>query len=47
VELKIDHENPASQRVAERSGFTKEGTLRSVHFKQGRRTDFHVYARIA
>jgi hypothetical protein len=33
--------------VAERSGFTKEGTLRSVHFKQGRRTDFHVFARIA
>jgi RimJ/RimL family protein N-acetyltransferase len=47
VELKIDHENPASQRVAERAGFTREGTLHSVHFKQGRRTDFHVYARIA
>jgi RimJ/RimL family protein N-acetyltransferase len=47
VELKIDHENPASQRVEERAGFTREGTLRSVHFKQGRRTDFHVYARIA
>jgi RimJ/RimL family protein N-acetyltransferase len=47
VELKIDYENPASQRVAERAGFTREGTLHSVHFKQGRRTDFHVYARIA
>ncbi|HYZ18584.1 MAG TPA: GNAT family protein [Gaiellaceae bacterium] len=47
VELRITADNPASIRVAERSGFAREGVLRSVHLKQGIRTDVAVYSRIA
>jgi RimJ/RimL family protein N-acetyltransferase len=45
LELKIAADNAGSQRVAERAGYQKEGLLRSVHFKQGRRTDLAIYAR--
>lgn len=44
--LQIDAENPASQKVAERAGYTLEGTLRSVPFKQGRRCDLQVWSRL-
>jgi RimJ/RimL family protein N-acetyltransferase len=47
VELRITAGNVASERVAERSGFLREGVLRSVHFKQGLRTDLAVYSRLA
>jgi RimJ/RimL family protein N-acetyltransferase len=47
VELRISAGNVASERVAERSGFVREGVLRSVHFKQGLRSDLAVYSRIA
>ncbi len=47
IELRADVENPASLRVAERCGYVREGTLRSVHVKDGRRADMAVFARIA
>jgi RimJ/RimL family protein N-acetyltransferase len=47
VELRITVENEPSIRVAEKCGFVREGVLRSVHFKQGRRSDVAVYSRLA
>jgi RimJ/RimL family protein N-acetyltransferase len=47
VELRITAGNVASERVAERSGFLREGVLRSVHFKQGLRADLAVYSRLS
>lgn len=47
IELRADVENPASLRVAERCGYRREGTLRSVHVKDGRRADMALYARTA
>jgi RimJ/RimL family protein N-acetyltransferase len=32
--------------VAERAGYVYEGTLRSVHFKQGIRQDMEVWSRL-
>lgn len=46
VELRIAVDNAASIRVAERCGYVREGVLRSVHFKQGRRADVAVYSRL-
>jgi RimJ/RimL family protein N-acetyltransferase len=46
LELRIDAANEASVRVAERCGYTREGLLRSVHFKPGRRTDVLIYSRL-
>ncbi len=45
-ELFIDVRNPASERVAQRAGYTREGTLRSVHHKQGERVDVTVWSRL-
>jgi RimJ/RimL family protein N-acetyltransferase len=45
-ELLIDVRNPASERVAQRAGYTREGTLRSVHHKQGERVDVTVWSRL-
>jgi RimJ/RimL family protein N-acetyltransferase len=47
IELRITTENLASMRVAERCGYLREGVLRSVHFKQGLRSDLAVYSRLA
>jgi RimJ/RimL family protein N-acetyltransferase len=46
LELRINSDNEASMRVAERCGYTREGMLRSVHFKAGTRTDVVVYSRV-
>ena len=46
LELRIDAGNDRSVRVAERCGYTREGLLRSVHFKDGRRTDLLIYSRL-
>ena len=46
LELRIGADNIASQRVAERCGYVREGVLRSVHFKEGRRSDIAVYSRL-
>jgi RimJ/RimL family protein N-acetyltransferase len=46
VELRMDADNHASIAVAERSGYLYEGTLRSLSFKEGRRSDTIVYSRL-
>ena len=46
VELRMDAGNHASTAVAERSGYVYEGTLRSVYFKEGRRSDTIIYSRL-
>jgi RimJ/RimL family protein N-acetyltransferase len=45
-ELLISVGNGASERVAERAGYVREGTLRSVHVKQGKREDVTVWSRL-
>src|SRR5438128_2167524 len=49
LQLRADERNAASQRVAERAGFRREGVLRSVRFnaRQGRRVDFVMYSLLA
>ena len=46
VELRAAVENPASNRVAEKAGFTREGVLRQqrYHARLGRRTDFVMWS---
>ena len=46
LELRIDTENAASIRVAERAGFRLDGVLRSLHFKEGRRSDTGIWSRL-
>lgn len=46
LELMISPENAGSQRVAERCGYVYEGTLRSLHFKQGLREDTQIWSRL-
>jgi RimJ/RimL family protein N-acetyltransferase len=47
IELWISVANESSKRVAERAGYSHEGTLRSFHFKEGIRDDFEIWARLA
>jgi RimJ/RimL family protein N-acetyltransferase len=46
LQLRADEHNVASQRVAERTGFRREGVLRSVRYnaRQRRRVDFVIYS---
>jgi ribosomal-protein-alanine N-acetyltransferase len=44
LQLLMDPGNAASERVAQKCGFTREGTLRGMFFKRGGYTDVHVYA---
>ena len=46
VELQIATDNDASIRVAEKCGYTREGVLRSLYIKPGRRGDFVIYSRL-
>ena len=46
IELRISAANVASQGVARRCGYTYEGTLRSLYFKQGLRADTQVWSRL-
>jgi RimJ/RimL family protein N-acetyltransferase len=46
VYLLIDVDNVASERVAERAGYVREGVMRSVHLKPGRRIDQAVWSRL-
>lgn len=46
IELLISVANDASKRVAERSGYVREGVLRSLHVKQGRREDTELWSRL-
>src|SRR5690242_2071367 len=44
--LYVDVDNPASNRVAERCGYVREGVLRSTYFKQGLRGDTVLWSRL-
>ena len=46
LQLRADVRNVASQRVAERAGFTREGVLRSSRYsdRQHRRVDFVIFS---
>jgi len=46
LELRMDEANTASIRVARRAGYIHEGTLRSAHFKDGRRADIAIFSRL-
>jgi RimJ/RimL family protein N-acetyltransferase len=46
LELRIAVTNPASERVAAGAGYTREGVLRCVHFKEGRRVDLGIWSRL-
>lgn len=47
VQLWTEPENAASQRVAERAGFRREGVLRAYGEREGRRVDAVFYSLIA
>ena len=47
LELLISVENDASKRVARRCGYSHEGVLRSMEFKQGTREDIEIWSRLA
>jgi RimJ/RimL family protein N-acetyltransferase len=46
LELRIDVQNAASERVAARTGYQRDGVLRDVHFKDGLRCDLAVWSRL-
>jgi [ribosomal protein S5]-alanine N-acetyltransferase len=46
LQLYTDTENPASMRVAERAGFTREGTLRNWYEIRGERRDAVMFSRL-
>jgi RimJ/RimL family protein N-acetyltransferase len=46
IYLIIDVENVASERVAERCGYQREGVMRSIHVKQNRRADAALWSRL-
>jgi RimJ/RimL family protein N-acetyltransferase len=47
IVLIIDVANAASERVAQRCGYTREGVLRSLYLKPGRRIDAAIWSRLA
>ena len=46
MQLTTSVDNPASQRVAERAGFRREGVLRAWAENRGRRVDLAMYSRL-
>jgi RimJ/RimL family protein N-acetyltransferase len=46
IELLAARENVASQRVAERAGFTREGVLRAHMLQKGLRRDMVIFSRL-
>lgn len=44
--LIIDVANHASQRIAERGGYQREGVMRSIPLKAGRRIDAALWSRL-
>jgi RimJ/RimL family protein N-acetyltransferase len=46
LELRIDVANTASERIATRAGYRRDGVLRNVHFKEGLRSDTGVWSRL-
>jgi RimJ/RimL family protein N-acetyltransferase len=47
IELVINVDNQASRRVAEKCGYTYEGTLRGLYAKEDRRADGEMWSRLA
>ena len=47
LELLANPENEGSQRLAERAGFTREGTLRKYRRRHGVREDLVMYSMLA
>jgi RimJ/RimL family protein N-acetyltransferase len=47
IELLISVENSASQKVAERCGYVREGVMRNAYVKPGRREDTEIWSRLA
>ena len=47
LELLISVENAASKKVAERCGYVREGILRNMYLKPGRREDTEIWSRLA
>ena len=47
LELLANAENEASQRLAERAGFTREGLLRRYRRRHGRREDLVMFSLLA
>ena len=47
VALRISSGNTASERVAERNGYVREGLLRAVYVKPGVRADTSIWSRLA
>lgn len=46
VEIRVASGNLASQRVAQRAGFVREGVLRSYHELKGKRQDLVMFSRL-
>ena len=46
IELLIDVANPASEIVAQRCGYTREGVLSWTYLKPGLRSDTIVYSKL-
>jgi RimJ/RimL family protein N-acetyltransferase len=46
IYLVINVDNPASERVAARCGYLREGVMRSLHLKQGTRVDAALWSRL-
>ncbi len=44
--LLISTDNPASERVAEKAGYVREGVARSLYLKQGKRGDASMWSRL-
>jgi ribosomal-protein-alanine N-acetyltransferase len=44
LEIRMDTQNLASEKVAMNCGFKKEGVARAANFVRGRHVDMHVYA---
>jgi RimJ/RimL family protein N-acetyltransferase len=47
IEFLAEEENVASQRVAERAGFTREGVLRAYFDNKGERPDYVMFSLVA
>ena len=47
LDLYANPANEASQRVAEKAGYTREGLLRELRYRQGERETLYVYSLLA
>lgn len=46
IEIRMDTNNIASEKVAIKCGFIKEGTSRGANYVRGRHVDMHIYAKL-